>query len=63
MYNLCQVVSQGTVGRTVLTLVLTLLMVTDAKGSVTVTRTAVMCLQDVQLLTQVPYNFAKTLFF
>ena len=39
---LCQDVSQGTVGQTVLTLVLTLLTETDVKESVPVTITAVM---------------------
>ena len=53
MNNLCKDVSQDTLGQTVLTLVLTLLMVTDVKDSVTVTRTAVMCLQDVGLRPQV----------
>lgn len=47
--NLCQNVSQGTMGRTVLTLVLTQLMVTDVKDSVPVTTTAVMFLQDARL--------------
>ena len=56
MNHLCQDVSQGTVGQTVLTIVLTLLMVTDVKESVTVTRTAVMCLQDVGLRPQVMYH-------
>lgn len=47
--NLCQNVSQGTMGRTVLTLVLTLPMVTDVRDTVTVTTTAVMFLQDARL--------------
>ena len=61
--NLCKDVSQGTVGQTVLVLVLTLLMVTDVKEPVTVTRLAVMCLQDARLQPQVPYHFPKNLLF
>ena len=43
-------------GRTVQALVLTLLMVTDVKESVTATITAVMCLQDVGLRPQVIFH-------
>ena len=61
MNHLCQDVSQGTVGQTVLAIVLTLLMVTDVKESVTVKRTAVMCLQDVglcpQVIDQLTFNY------
>ena len=57
--NLCKDVSQGTVGQTVLALVLTLLMVTDVKEPVTVTRLAVMCLQDARLQPQVHIIFLK----
>ena len=56
MNNLCKDVSQGTMGQTVLTLVLTLLMETDVKESVTVTRIAVVCLQDVGLRPQVIFH-------
>ena len=48
-------------GQTVLAIVLTLLMVTDVKESVTVKRTAVMCLQDVglcpQVIDQLTFNY------
>ena len=62
MNYLCQDVSQGTVGRTVLTLVFTLLMVTDVKNSVTVTRSAVKLLQDVGLRPQVIYYLIIIIF-
>ena len=51
----CQNVSQGTTVQTAQSYVLILPMVTDVKDSVTVRRTAVMCLQDVGLQSQVNY--------
>ena len=60
--HLCQGVNQVTAVQTAQSYVLTLPMVTDVKDSVTVTITAVMCLQDVGLRPQVIHPLTINIF-